>query len=128
MLSKHTLGSDALEESHDLTNAVLGVKTHQEVNVVLVITELFDLQVVPLFNASHCLTQSGDNFSTQKCLTVLHRKDQVVVGVVSTVVSFDDWHSIIIGAYEGNLWFPSCFLPPAETHAAETAGNCWIKK
>jgi hypothetical protein len=33
------------------------------------------------------------------------------MGVVGTMVTFGDWHTISIAAYEGNLGFPSCSLP-----------------
>jgi hypothetical protein len=51
VFKKHTLCSDALEEPHDLADAVFGMEAHQHMHMVLVITELFDGQVVPLFHA-----------------------------------------------------------------------------
>lgn len=73
-------------DPYDLTNAVLRMKAYQQVYMVLVATELFDHQVVPLFNAFHGLKHSGDNFRTQQRLTVLHRKHKVIMGVGRTMV------------------------------------------
>jgi hypothetical protein len=33
-------------------------------DVIPIVSELFDGQVIPLFNANHCLTHGGDNFRT----------------------------------------------------------------
>lgn len=65
MQRKQTLGGDALEDPYDLTDAILGMKAHQQTYVILVITELFDFQVVPLFKAFHRLTHGGNNFRAQ---------------------------------------------------------------
>jgi hypothetical protein len=105
------LGGDAFEDTYDLTNAVLRVKANQQVDVVLVITELFNCQIVSIFNTFHSLTHGGDNVRTQQRLTVLNWKDKVVMGVVGAVVALGDWHTISIAASEGNLRFPSDSLP-----------------
>ena len=64
MSLKQLLRSDAFEDPYNLTDAVLRVEAHQQVDVVLVISELFNCQVVPLFNAFHYLTHRGNNFRT----------------------------------------------------------------
>ncbi len=90
---KHPLGGDALEDPYDLPNVVLGMKAQQYMDVILVITKLFYLQVIPLFNAFHSLTHGGHHFRTQQSLSVLQRKDEVVMGVVRTVIALGDWHT-----------------------------------
>ena len=122
MAEKDLLCGDTLEDPYDLANAILGMKAHQQMYMVLVIPELFDYQVIPLFNAFHGVAHSGDNFRSQQSLSVLHREDEVVMGVVSAVIAFGDGHPFSIAAYEGNLWFPSYSLPKC-TRVAETTGK-----
>ena len=58
----------------------------QYMAVILVITKLFYLQVIPLFNAFHSLLRMVATTSAlNRDLSVLQRKDEVVMGVVRTV-------------------------------------------
>ena len=123
MLCKHMFGGDTFEDPYDLTDAVLRVKAHQYMDVVPVITKLFNRQVIPLFKASHSLTHSGDNFSAQKCLTILHGEDEVVVGVVRAVVTLGDGHPTSIAAFERNLRFPSNSPPLKEPRGRDHGEN-----
>lgn len=116
-------GGDTFEDPYDLTDAVLRVKAHQYMDVVPVITKLFNRQVIPLFKASHSLTHSGDNFSAQKCLTILHGEDEVVVGVVRAVVTLGDGHPTSIAAFERNLRFPSNSPPLKEPRGRDHGEN-----
>ena len=125
VIQEQLLGGDAFEDPYDLADAVFGMEAYQQMNVILVIAELLDDQIVPLFNAFHSLTQSGNSFRTQQSLAVLHGKDEVVMGVVRTVVAFGDWHTISIAASEGNLRFPSGSLPSLNP-VAEATGKTRI--
>ena len=125
VIQEQLLGGDAFEDPYDLADAVFGMEAYQQMNVILVIAELLDDQIVPLFNAFHSLTQSGNSFRTQQSLAVLHGKDEVVMGVVRTVVAFGDWHTISIAASEGNLRFPSDSLPSLNP-VAEATGKTRI--
>jgi hypothetical protein len=62
-------------------------------NVILVITKLFEGQIVPLFKAMDSVTYSINNLRIQKGSSVLHRTDDVVMGVVSTVVTLGNSHA-----------------------------------
>jgi hypothetical protein len=119
---KQLLGGDAFEDPYDLANVVLGMKAEQYMNVILVITELLNIQVVPLFNTLHDIPHGGNYFRTQQGLSILQREDEVVMGVVNTVVALGDRHSISIAAYEGNLRFPS-YSSPHRNPVAETTGK-----
>jgi len=68
------------EEPHDLPDAVLWMGADQQVDVVLVIAHLFDLQIVPLFNALDGSGNAPRHSRAQEGFAVLDREDQVVAG------------------------------------------------
>ncbi len=120
MTGESLLGGDALEYPYHLTDAVLRVKTDEKMHVVLVVAKLLDLQIVAFFNTLHSFAHGSDNLGTQQSFAVLQGEDQVVVGVVDTVITFGDGHTISIAAYERNLRFPSYSPPPTEPVAEAT--------
>ena len=85
-MSEKTCFAVTLLKIRNLTNAILRMKAHQHVYVILVIPELFNFQVIPLFNAFHGVAHSGDNLRSQQRLSVLQWEDEVVMGVVSAVI------------------------------------------
>jgi hypothetical protein len=106
-------GSDAFELPYDLANAVLRVKAHQQVYVVLVVTSLFDLEVVPQLDFRQGVGDTCHRRGVKQSFPILYRKDQVVVCVVGAVVRFRDSH--VAALYlKGNLRFPSDSPPPRE--------------
>jgi len=96
VFSKHTLGGNTFEEPHDLADAVLGMEAHEQVDVVPVITEPFNAQVVPLFNAFQRFPHGGDHGRAQQSLAVLQWHHEVVMGVVDTVVASGEWHTTLV--------------------------------
>lgn len=80
VFGKYTLSGNTFEEPHDLADAVLGMEAEQSMDIVLVIAELFDVQVVPLFNAFQCFPHGSDDWCAQQSLAVLEWHDEVVEG------------------------------------------------
>ena len=94
MVEKYLLSGNTFEDPYHLPDVVLGMEANQKMNMILVIPELFDLQVVPLFNAFHSVTHRAHNGRSQQSLSILEWEYEVVMGVIRTVVTLRDWHTL----------------------------------
>ena len=114
---------DTFELPYDLTDAVLRMEAHEQMDVVLVVTHLLNDEVIPKLN----LSQGGSNTSRSRVIkqgfAILHRKDQVVVCVIHAVIRSCDSHLTVIIS-ERNLRFPSDSLPPVSPRG-KPRGKCW---
>jgi hypothetical protein len=103
------------ELPYDLTDAVFGMKAHQQMDVVFVITHLHDGEFILQLNLSQGVGNTCRGRVVKQRLAILHRKDEMVMRVVDAVIRSCDSHlTIIIDG--GNRWFPPN-SPPAKVPA-----------
>lgn len=93
---KKLTGCNSLDDLDDLTNAVLGMEADQQVDVILVVADLFKAYVIALGDTIQGLVNTTHNVFIQECLAILDREDNVVVRIVDTVVRASDRHGHII--------------------------------
>ena len=74
-MDKDLLCRDTFEDPYHLADAVLGVETHEEVDVVLIVPKLLNCQIVPIFNAVHSCTHGGNDLGIQQSLAILQGED-----------------------------------------------------
>ncbi len=90
-----------------MPGGILGMKGTEEVDMVEVTAELFHFEAIALFELLGGGFDELDNGFGEKSLSILYRKNDVIVGLISTVVPFVDgrggWHTS--SGYLENQWF-----------------------
>ena len=80
----------AFHESHDLTSAVFGKESAEYVQMILVESDLGDLDGIAFFVPCHLCFDDSLDFVVEECLTVFHRQLDVVVALRDVVVPIPD--------------------------------------
>lgn len=106
-----------------MPNAVLRMKADQHMDVVFVIAHLFNLQVVPLFNATDGRGNAPRHGRAEQSFAVCDRKDQVVMGAVDAMIRSSDGHPSMV-QMKGTSWFPSN-IPPLQGPRGKPRGKGW---
>lgn len=116
LLEEHS-SCDAFEHANHCAPTVFGSKVSQDMDVVLVIADLFEFDIIP-FGNFHCdLGNCERDLVVKQSFTILDGKDEVIVSIVGIVVSSLYDHGSIL------IWKPRVSKPSYMEPRGKPRGN-----